>query len=392
MSSPQYRNKRKTAQLATLALIALIAAAGVFRIDLSAATFTILGREISWSNFAFTIGLGVMLATAPIITYKTVGIMWCGWACPQNAISEWANNLTKKMLGKRASVDIDETLQVAASKNKLVNWLALGLIFLVAAIVLTLIPFLFFYSLAETWGIVSQPVGGNLSTLILFGVLAILMFINIAVVRHFFCDYICFYRIGQRIFKSADALYVSYDASRSADCTKCNFCATSCVTGIQPTNIAAHNSCINCGECVDACNRLHQKTDTHGLLSFKLGEAKGAFALRNHARNMLSRSNWLIGSIFLLGLAMTAGGVIAAQPHKAYVPTRAEQIEHKTAALCQNQCIAESTLCKSGNVAACFRAAACECQCQLDHEPDSPLSGGWRQCVKNSMANVRAAH
>ena len=197
-SSEQYRSKRIAIQVGTLVLTAIIGAAGIFRIDLSSANFVIFGHEIWWSNFAFTIGLGLALTTAPVITYKTIGIMWCGWACPQNAISEWANNLTKKMLGKRASVDIGETMQVAASKNKLVNWLALGLIFLLASIVLSIIPFLFFYSLAETWGIVTHPVGANKSTLIFYGMIVFMMFVNIVVVRHAFCDYACFYRIGQR--------------------------------------------------------------------------------------------------------------------------------------------------------------------------------------------------
>jgi polyferredoxin len=390
-SAPQYRNKRKAVQLATLLVITAIGATGIFQIDLSAATFTIFGREVWWSNFAFTIGLGLMLTIVPILTYKTIGIMWCGWACPQNTISEWANNLTRKMLGKRASVDIGETMQVAAAKNKLANWLALGLIFLLASIVLSIIPFLFFYSLAETWGIVTHPVGANRSTLIFFGMIVFMMFVNIAVVRHAFCDYACFYRVGQRIFKTKKALHVAYDASRSADCAKCNYCATSCVTKIEPTNIAAFDSCINCGECIDACNRLHSKNGTTGLLNFKLNDTSGAFALRSHARNMFSRSNWVMGGLFLFSFAMTAAGVVDSPVYKPYVPTKAERLAHQAAQICQSQCISERTSCQGGNVAACYRAAACECQCQLARDPDSPSAGSWRQCVMNSTANARAA-
>jgi polyferredoxin len=389
-STPQYRNKRLAVQLGTLIFIALIGAAGVFRVDLGTATFSIFGHQIWWSNFVFTTGLGLMLVAAPILTYKTIGIMWCGWACPQNAISEWANNLTQKMLGKRASVDIGATMQVAASKNKLANWVALGLIFLAASIVLSIIPFLFFYSLAETWGIVTHPVGANKSTLIFFAVIVFMMFVNIVVVRHAFCDYACFYRIGQRIFRTKKALHVSYDASRSADCAKCNYCATSCVTKIEPTNIEAYDSCINCGECIDACNRLHQKTGTQGLLYFKMGETKGAFALRNYARNMMSRSNLLVGALFLFGFSLAVAGVVGSvsRPH---VQTKAERLAHQTAQFCQAQCISKRTACQSGNVAACYQAAACECQCQLTRDPNNPSANAWRQCVRNSTANAQAA-
>ena len=389
-SKPQYSKKRKAIQLGTLILIALIGAVGMFRVNLGTATFTIFGQEIWWSNFSFSIGLGLMLIAAPILTYKTIGIMWCGWACPQNAISEWANNLTQKMLGKRASVDIGSTMQVAAAKNKLSNWVILGLIFLAASIVLSIIPFLFFYSLAETWGIVSHPVGANRSTLIFFGVIVLMMFVNIVVVRHAFCDYACFYRVGQRIFRTKKALHVAYDASRSSDCAKCNYCATSCVTKIEPTNIEAYDSCINCGECIDACNKLHQKTGTQGLLQFKVGEATGDSARRSYLRNMLARSNWVVGGLFLFGFAMAVAGVIGAQKHE-HVMTKAERLAHQTAQFCQAQCISKRTACQSGNVVACYQAAACECQCQLTRDPTSPSANAWRQCVSNSTTNAKAA-
>ena len=198
----QYHWKRKIPQALTLAVFVLIPASGIFRVDLATASFVVFGQQVLWSNSSLMFGLALMLATAPIITYMTIGTVWCGWACPQNTISEWANNLTKKMLGKRASVDIDETLQVAAAKNKPVNWVIFTLIFLAASLVLGVIPFLFFYPFAEAWGFVTHTSSDSISTFMqrLYYFATFLIFVDIAVVRHFFCDYICVYRIGQRIF------------------------------------------------------------------------------------------------------------------------------------------------------------------------------------------------
>ncbi len=392
MSALQYHWKRRAVQLATILLIALIPAVGLFRIDLTTATFTILDRPVWWSNFAFTFGLGLMIATAPIITYMTIGTVWCGWACPQNMLSEWANNMTHRLLGKRASVDIDQTLQVAASKNKPLNWVLLALIFLAAALVLSFIPFLFFYPFAEAWGFITHTSGDKISGFMrnLYFFTVFLIFADIAVVRHFFCDYVCVYRIGQRIFRTKDALHVAYDASRSADCTKCNYCAANCVTGIKPTNIKAYDSCINCGECIDACNRLHQKSGTSGLLSFELGETKGTPTFREQVRDVLSRFNWLVGAIFIIGVAMMGWGIATSHEAKPYVPTAEEQRAHQVAELCQAQCAPQRVLCKEGSMAGCYTAAACQCQCQLDHEPASRSAPEWRQCVLKNTGNAEA--
>ncbi len=273
LNIPQYRWKRRIVQLATLILIALIPASGLLRIDLASATFFILGHQVLWSNFALMFGLALIFVTAPILTYMTIGSAWCGWACPQTMLSEWANNLTYKLLGKRASVEVEgDGLIVAAAKNKLLNWAFLGTSFLAVSLFLALLLLLFFYTPTEVWEIVTYSNPEKLSPLIVYLIVTFLIFIDIAFLRYYFCDYFCFYRMGQRMFKTHEALHVNYDVSRSSDCAKCNYCATVCITKIQPTKIKPYDSCINCGECIDACDRLHDKSGTRGLLKFELIE------------------------------------------------------------------------------------------------------------------------
>lgn len=315
MQQPQFRWKRRAVQIGTILLIALVPALGLFRIDLTTASFTILDRTLWWWNFFFVFGLGLMIATAPIITYMTIGTVWCGWACPQNTISEWANNLTHKLLGKRANVDIDsEGLKVAAAKNKALNWIILGLSFIAASLLLGIIPFLFFFSASEVWSFITFNSTAKVSGFMrpLYMVMVSLIFIDIAVVRYFWCDYICLYRIGQRIFITKEALHVKYDAARSADCAKCNYCSVSCITGINPTSIKLEDSCINCGECIDACNRLHEKKGVHGLLQFRFSEESHTNTLRGYLGRMAAKFNWWVGAIFLLGCVMFVWGILKA--------------------------------------------------------------------------------
>ena len=395
MSTTQYRGKRRALQLATLIVIALIPAVGLFRLDLSNASFSILGHQIWWSNFTFIFGLALVAITAPIIVYTTFGTAWCGWACPQNLLTEWANNLTHKLLGKRASVDVTgEGLKVAASKNKLSNWLLLGGAFLLASLVLAFIPFLYFFSFSQIWAFFTFSATATLSkfmlALYLFAVL--LIFIDIAVVRYFLCDYACMYRIGQKIFKNKEALHVSYDASRSADCTKCNYCAATCVTSIEPTQISLYDSCIDCGECVDACNRLHAKSGTPGLLSFKFGVKERELTWKEKLGIAFSRTNIVMGTFLLIGMGMIGWAVYTQPPPEAVVPLAVQQKAQQLARVCSAQCAVQQAQCKGDNVEACYRAAACRCECSLQQDPENAASAQWKRCVERNITNADALH
>jgi polyferredoxin len=382
----QYRPTRHFVQIATIVATALAGAVGLLRIDLANGSFTLLGRQIHWSNFDFTFGLGLLLVTAPIITYMTIGTVWCGWACPQNTLSEWANNLTRRLLGKRASVDLGDRLQVAPAKNRILNWMLLALIFLAASLGLSLIPFLFFYSPDEAWRLLAHPSRADVSMLVLYFVITFFIFIDIAVVRHFVCDYACAYRIGQHIFKTRDALHIAYDRSRSSECAKCNYCAVNCITAIRPTEIRDLDPCINCGECIDACDRLQQKSGKRGLLSFRLGDTTAAPALRSRIMAVGAKFNWLVGGIFMLGLIMTVRGVVVADADRPYVPTVEDRHALQLSQACQAHCALQLAACKGGDMAGCYRAAACQCQCQLDHDPAGANAEGWRQCVRRNGA------
>lgn len=393
MNLPQYRWKRRATQFATLLLIAAIPASGLFRIDLTTASFFIFDRQILWSNFFFVFGLAAVIATAPIITYMTIGTVWCGWACPQNLLSEWANNLTHKLLGKRADVSVDgEGLKVAAAKNKAINWIILVMTFLVAALVLALIPFLLFFPPHDVWAFVSISSNEQLSKFMLrlYFFTVFLIFIDIAVIRYFLCDYACLYRIGQRMFKTRDALHVSYDASRSSDCAKCNYCATSCITNIQPTDIRLYDICIDCGECIDACNRLHAKTQTHGLLRFELGEKGSDTTWREKFSEVSSRFNWLVGALFLLGCAMMIWGIWTQKPPLLQASPAEQQQAQQLAQICNNQCAQQQRSCTGGSMDGCYRVLACKCECALQHDPSSPSSAEWRLCIRRNQASAEA--
>lgn len=393
MSSQKFHRPRRAVQTLTLLLIALVPAIGLFQIDLASATFNILGHQIWWSNFAFIFGLSIVTVTAPIITYMTVGAVWCGWACPQNFLSEWANNLTFKLLGKRADVRVDgKGVVIAAAKNKAVNWFILGSAFLGASLVLAFIPILFFYPVSDVLAFVTIGSGQNAARFLQYPYFftVTLIFIDIALVRYFLCDYACFYRMGQRMLKTQDALHVTYDASRSSDCSKCNYCATSCITAIEPTDIKIHDPCIGCGECIDACNVLHDKSGTKGLLSFKVGKNSDTLTWNQKLREISCRFNWLVGGLFLLGFGMMVWGVVMQEPIQPQLSWEEQQKIQLLARVCNKQCAQLQSSCNGNHMEGCYRAAACKCECSLQQDPANPSSNAWHQCVQKNNERAEA--
>lgn len=310
-----FRPQRRLVQLATLLVLVLIPAAGVFRIDLAAGSLLVLGHAVSLRDFPVVAGLAIVLATGPLLMISTIGTLWCGWACPQNTVSEWANTLTHRLLGSRANVNVESAgLQVAPSKNRAANWAQLGLQFALASMVLGLVPLFYFFPPAVVWSLLSFGEDAQFSRFMfrLFLVSAGAAFVDIALVRYFLCNYVCLYRFGLLLFRNENGLRVAYDASRSADCAKCNYCRVSCLTSVDPTAIQRFDRCINCAECIDACTRLHAKQEpvVPGLLRFEYGPGTrtgqgGAFA------RLLSLFGWH-GALFLAGCAIMGYGMLHA--------------------------------------------------------------------------------
>lgn len=308
-----YRNRRRLVQVSTLAALVLVPALGVFRIDLARGSLMVLGHLVNLRDFPVVAGLAIVLATAPLLMVSTIGTLWCGWACPQNTVSEWANGLTHRLLGSRASVDVDHCgAEVAPSKNRLANWSALGLRIVGVSLALGLVPLFYFFPPGEIWSLVRRDESSQFSSFMirLYVVSAGAAFVDIALVRYFLCNYVCLYRIGLLLLGTRGLMQIAYDATRSGQCSRCNYCRVSCVTGIDPTRIARFDRCINCAECVDACNRLQARRGraAPGLLRLEWAGPPVPGPAGKWRDRMASMIGWH-GMLFLAGCALLGYGL-----------------------------------------------------------------------------------
>lgn len=310
--------KRRAAQWGFILALILIPVLGLFRIDPVDGAFVILDRQIWFSDFFLVFGMWMMLSVGLVLLYSLVGTAFCGWACPQNTMSEWANYLTHKLLGKRAEVSLDgEAPIVAHRKNRLVNWLVLASLLLLGALFMALIPMLYFYEPGAVLSFVLFQDDARLagSMYWIYTVFVLILYLDLAFIRHFWCRFMCIYKVWQHTFKTRNTLKIHYEESRSQACEKCNYCANSCFLDLDPRNTLEFDSCINCGACIVACDKMHNKSGGVGLLSFNFGIKRGVFS---NLSNMFQRLHWAV-PILLLGFTMFVWGLLSYSPLHATV-------------------------------------------------------------------------
>lgn len=305
--------QRRAFQYGVLALLVIIPLTGLFRIDPIQGAFVVLGRQIWFSDFSIVFGFWGIIACLLAMLYSVMGTVFCGWACPQNTLSEWANNLTFKLLGKRAEVSLDGTpMQISQAKNKPLNWLILIALSALVSALVALIPLFYFYDPLLIWRFVTFQHDPGLAPSLhwIYLVFLLVILVDITMIRHFMCRFMCIYKVWQHTFKTKQTLHIAYDESRKAECEKCNYCVTSCFLAIDPRKTDLYDTCINCGECVTACENLHVRKGGETLLRFAMGErqSSGENEFRTSMSDLFSRVSWSF-PILVLGLAMFLWGL-----------------------------------------------------------------------------------
>ncbi|MFQ5469097.1 MAG: 4Fe-4S binding protein [Gammaproteobacteria bacterium] len=323
--------KRRAFQLGVILVATLIPIIGLFRIDIPGGSMIVLDRQIWFSDFFIVFGFWLAIASGLVLTYSALGTAFCGWACPQNTLSEWANNLTRKWLGKNAEVELHgHAMRVSAGKRKIGNWVVLLVLFFIAAMASALIPMLYFFPPEAIWSFVTFQADDRLAGSLhyIYSVFAAMIFVNITFIRHFMCRFMCVYRVWQHSFKTKQSLHIEHDRSHMDECNKCNYCMSACIVKIDPRNTETYDACINCGECVNACSEIRASRKTGGsLLHFLIGQRdKSAQSTSLNLDTLFSRTKWSI-PVTVVGLAMFAWGLWSYEPY--HFAVYQNETEHK---------------------------------------------------------------
>jgi polyferredoxin len=277
---------RRTTQLLFILLIVLAPVFDILRFDADTKSLIVFGNEwglglkegfyqdpsfentshVAWRFFLRAIlpWLGV-LAVFPILG-AVIGRFFCGWFCPEGALFELFDFFTLKILGRRSLFGRKANDPDIRERHRL-PYVMLTLLCMIV------IPLFFGIALTGYFvkpGIVwNQVLDWEFTLGVKAGIIGVSIYILVSslLVRHALCKYVCSAGLMQMLFGWASrfSLRVTPDPARLASCTDCRECERVCFMDVKPRLPKKDISCINCGECITACNK-------------ELGKGKGVFA------------------------------------------------------------------------------------------------------------------
>lgn len=253
MSTPRIAPKRKLVQwLSTLLLLGIpfVRAGGesLLRLDAASRTLFFFGATVRIEEFYLFLLAVLILVFGFLFTTMVFGRVWCGWLCPQTAVTDLAEFIDRQA----------DSLLPGKFLPALVKQLCyLLLSFTVAAnLVWYFIPPAEFFP-RLLGGEIGMVAGITLVSVFL------LLYFDLVLVRRVFCKTVCPYGRLQLLTMDRNTLTLEFDVALKDACIRCGACERACPMGIDIKD-GLQIECINCGRCLDACRGVMEKRGRGG--------------------------------------------------------------------------------------------------------------------------------
>ena len=251
-----FHQARKAVRLILLAAFLVlpfirIGSESAFRFDVATLRLHVFGATIWMQDFFLVlIALFALVFAAIFLTIK-FGRVWCGWACPQTVLLDLTGILGKKGASLMATMP---GYLVAFLLSAAVSAATIG----------------YFVSPYEL-GALFRAGGSSIGLVVgIWAVLALLLILDLTLVRRGFCARVCPYAKLQGVLFDERTLVVAFDGNRSGECMKCSACVKACPMGVDIRE-GSQIECIHCAECVDACTEKMAKRSRPSLVRYSRG-------------------------------------------------------------------------------------------------------------------------
>ncbi|MBA4372826.1 MAG: 4Fe-4S ferredoxin [Thermodesulfovibrio sp.] len=221
------------------------------RFDLPSLRLHFFGRAL-WIQEFFVVLIALLFFTFLILLVTLLfGRIWCGWLCPQTALTY-----------------LTEFAGQPAAKNLIRNIASYAGVFGVSLLVGANLIW-YFVTPAEFF---TRLLSDNLGPAITWAwsLLTIVLFADLAFIRHRFCATVCPYSRMQSTLFDSRTMVIAFDMQRSAECMDCAACVRTCPVGIDIRK-GLSPACVSCAQCVDACAERLAKKDRQGLIGYFFG-------------------------------------------------------------------------------------------------------------------------
>jgi polyferredoxin len=316
---------RRRTQTAFFALFLVAPALNLLRFDLHETQLWFLGMrwslgidalahgEVSATQAALTLLLRAFLPALLLIAvflglaYR-YGRIYCGWLCPHFSAVESLNTLLHRACGKLSLWDASTTQRAGVEPSArwwplfALSCLTMGFVWAITLLTYLLPP-------AEIWGGLLRGELASGPARFLWVASAVFT-LEFAFARHLFCRFGCAVGLFQSLVWMANprGMVVAFSRERARDCKSCrhetadggvlpgtaaltalpgNACDAVCPMRLRPRNIKRLMfSCVQCGQCLTACDTTQTAQQRSPSLQWEIGEAALRETLRQRREEL----------------------------------------------------------------------------------------------------------
>ena len=204
--------------------------------------FQVLITSLEWDNVL------LLSLFIPLLAAIVFGRIFCGWICPQNALSELFDFIGEKMKLTRLFYP---PLSAKWRYGLLLALLAVTVVMRFPSANLISAPGII--SVQVTKFVYEGRVGPE------FGLIVLIIIAEVFLIRRVWCNYVCPVGGFLGLFRFGKTMKVVYKEDAEHVCGRCFECVKACRLGLNPMAGRIYPLCHNCGGCIVACEKIKTK-------------------------------------------------------------------------------------------------------------------------------------